>query len=170
VADEKDAKPDEPTKKRGGSIILLIAAVLLLTGVAAGGGVLLGFQLVSSIGDSVRQKADSEAAEKYPVASRYAGDTSLHILPPVITNIASPEDVWVRIEASLVLEKDAVDDPDLVSAKVSEDILAYLRTVSLAQIEGASGFQHLRDDLNERIAVRSEGRIHELVLQALVIQ
>ncbi len=105
----------EPAPRKGGSVLVLIAAMLLLTGLAAGGGVLLGFQLVTSIGDSVRHKADSEAAAKYPVASRYTGDTSLLILPPVITNLASPEDVWIRLESSIVLEEGAVDDADLLA-------------------------------------------------------
>jgi flagellar FliL protein len=169
TAEAAEAAP-EPAPRKGGSVLVLIAAMLLLTALAAGGGVLLGFQLVTSIGDSVRHKADSEAAAKYPVASRYTGDTSLLILPPVITNIAAPEDVWIRLESSIVLEEGAVDDADLLAGKISEDILAYLRTVTLPQISGASGFQHLRDDLQERLAIRSEGRVNELVIQTLVIQ
>ena len=53
---------------------------------------------------------------------------------------------------------------------ISEDILAYLRTVTLSQIEGPSGMQHLREDLVERARIRSEGRVKELVIQTLVVQ
>ena len=45
-----------------------------------------------------------------------------------------------------------------------------MRTLTLAQIAGASGLQHLREDLNERAAIRSDGRVRELILQTLVVQ
>ena len=45
-----------------------------------------------------------------------------------------------------------------------EDIVAFLGP-SRSQIEGASGFQHLREDLNERVRVRSGGKVRDLVIQ-----
>ena len=48
--------------------------------------------------------------------------------------------------------------------------LAYLRTLSMAQIEGASGLQHLREDLNERVAIRTKGAVRELIVESLVVQ
>ena len=38
------------------------------------------------------------------------------------------------------------------------------------QIEGANGFQNLREDLNERARVRSGGRVREVVIQSLVVE
>ena len=58
----------------------------------------------------------------------------------------------------------------MLAAQIAEDIVAYLRTVSLAQIEGASGFQHLREDLNDRVRVRSGGKVRDLVIQSLVVE
>jgi flagellar FliL protein len=48
--------------------------------------------------------------------------------------------------------------------------VAYLRTVPLAQIEGPSGFLHLREDLNERARIRSGGKVKELVVQSLMLE
>jgi flagellar FliL protein len=45
-----------------------------------------------------------------------------------------------------------------------------MRTLSEAQIGGASGLQHLREDLNERAAIRSGGLVRELIIQTLVVQ
>jgi flagellar protein FliL len=42
--------------------------------------------------------------------------------------------------------------------------------VTLAEIGGASGLQHLREDLTERAVIRSQGHVHELILQTLVVQ
>ena len=48
-------------------------------------------------------------------------------------------------------------------------IIARLRP-KLAQIQGASGFQHLREDLNDRVRVRSGGKVRDLVIQSLIIE
>jgi flagellar FliL protein len=58
----------------------------------------------------------------------------------------------------------------MLAAQITEDIVAFLRTVPLTQIQGASGFQHLREDLNDRVRVRSGGKVRDLVIQALIIE
>ena len=37
-------------------------------------------------------------------------------------------------------------------------------------IQGVAGLEHLRQDLNERAATRSEGRVRELIIRSLVVQ
>ncbi|WP_052763752.1 flagellar basal body-associated FliL family protein [Microvirga massiliensis] len=59
---------------------------------------------------------------------------------------------------------------DVWASEIRQDTLAYLRTVSLAQIQGPSGLLHLREDLNERVQIRSKGAVKELVIQALIVQ
>ena len=61
-------------------------------------------------------------------------------------------------------------NPDVMAGEIRQDILAYLRTLSLAQIQGPSGLLHLREDLNERVKLRSKGVIQELVLETLIVQ
>ena len=58
----------------------------------------------------------------------------------------------------------------MLVAQIAEDIIAFLRTVTLVQIQGASGFQHLREDLNDRVRVRSGGKIRDLVIQSMIIE
>ena len=48
--------------------------------------------------------------------------------------------------------------------------MAYLRTVSLQQIEGPRGFQHLREDLKERVTIRSDGRVSNLLFRTFLIE
>jgi len=91
-------------------------------------------------------------------------------LPPVVTNIGSPQETWVRLEASMIFDPKAVPQPDALGAEIAADVLAYMRTVSLAQIQGPIGLQNLREDLNERASVRSGGKVKELVLRTLVLQ
>ena len=162
---------DEKAKGGSGSLVMVLGAVVVLSLVAAGGGGFLGLKLYSMVEQSVQRK--SEAAEKAKAQSikpAVAGAAQIKALAPVVTNLANPSTSWVRLEGSLVLEEMPAAEADLLAAKVSEDIIAFLRTVTVAQIEGASGFQHLREDLTDRVKARSAGRARELVIHTFVVE
>ena len=149
-------------------MLKLIAAMLLLTVVAAAGGGGLGIKLADQVENAVRLKDSAE--EKPAVEPKYTGPTHLKPLAPILTNLAEPRDIWIRVESSIVFDDEEIAGDDVLAAKIGEDILAYLRTVSLAQIDSPSGMQHLREDLGERARIRSEGRVKELVIQTMVVQ
>ena len=144
--------------------ILIVAALTL----AAGGiGFLSGLQILSSAEDSARSKG-AAPAEVHGEPPRVE-TAKLKPLAPIMTNLAESSPVWIRLEASLVF--DAIpEDAETLSARISEDILGFLRTVSMKQIEGATGFQNLSEDLNERVRVRSNGRVRELIIQGLIVE
>ena len=96
--------------------------------------------------------------------------TIIRELPPIVTNIALPEDVWIRLETSLVFDAEKLPEPDVAIKEISSDILSYLRTLSLPQVQGARGLRHLREDLNERVAIRTDGKVKELLIQGMVVQ
>jgi len=150
------------------SVFPWIAAMLLLTLFAAGAGTLLGFRLITLIKeqDHAKVEANGPPAE----IPKYAQGLSVYSLPPVVTNLASPATMWIRIEMAILYDKDKVQKPEVLSAKISEDILGFLKTLTLDDISGPSGFQHLQEDLNERAAIRSESKVNELLIQSLVIQ
>jgi flagellar FliL protein len=166
AADPRSAAP------KSSSPMAFIAVMVVLTGIAVGFGGLLGLQLVGRM-----EKADGEKPpQQTPPPSagtankdRYAGNVSLRTLAPIVTNLANPDKTWIRIEALLVMDEQTPDAGTL-SAQIVEDIVAFLRTVSLSQIQGASGFQHLREDLNDRVRVRSGGKIRDLVVQSMIIE
>jgi flagellar protein FliL len=149
-----------------------VLGMLIATLVAAGGGAFFGMQL----GSAPRKEADrSEAAAGHgrdsggEKSKMLEGAVKVIPLPPILSNIAVPADVWVRIEAQAIFEgKD--EEAKVLIPKVSEDLLAFMKTVTLAQIEGPSGFQHLREDLDDRARVRSEGKIRELVIESFIIE
>ncbi len=147
---------------------LVWAAVLAgLTLGAAAAGTCLGLLL------------GAEPAKQPPAAAgpagkageiKYGTETLVRELPPIIANLAEPSDSWVRVQASIVFDMKTVPKPDLLAAEIAQDLLGFLRTLSLAQIGGASGLQHLREDLNERASTRSGGLVRELIVQTLVVQ
>ena len=98
-----------------------------------------------------------EAAEKLGVV----------YLEPITTNLAGPTETWVRLELALVF----AEKGDLVIAQtVQQDVLAYLRTVKFHQIDGPSGFQHLKSDIEERAAIRSEGKVKGVLIRTLLFE
>lgn len=89
-------------------------------------------------------------------------------LPPITTNLAAPSDIWVRMELDIVLGAPSTD-PNLVE-RVHQDLLAFIRTVKMHQIEGASGFQHLKTDMEERAATRSDGLVKMVLIKTLLFE
>ena len=99
-----------------------------------------------------------------------AGPSTIVDLPPIVTNLGAPQDTWVRLEGSIIFDPGTLPHPDAVAGRIGDDILAYLRTVSLRQLEGPIGLENIRQDLNERAAIRSDGKVRAFVIRTLVVQ
>jgi flagellar protein FliL len=91
-------------------------------------------------------------------------------LPPIVTNLGAPQDTWIRLEGSIVFDPKTLPHPEAVAGQIGDDVLAYLRTVSLRQLEGPIGLENIRQDLNERAAIRSGGKVRAFVIRTLVVQ
>ena len=109
-------------------------------------------------------------AEPTPRRRRSPAASGLFEMPPIVTNLGSPKDTWIRLEASIVFDAKAVQHPETLADEIASDELAYLRTVTLSQIEGPIGLENIRQDLNERAAIRSGGKVSELIIRTLVVQ
>ena len=91
-------------------------------------------------------------------------------LPPIVTNLGAPQDTWVRLEGSIIFDPKTLPHPEAVAGQIGDDVLAYLRTVALHQLEGPIGLENIRQDLNERAATRSGGKVRAFVIRTLVVQ
>lgn len=165
----------EPKKKS--ATLMLIAAIAVLTLVGGGGGWLIGTLLAPKIA-AVKEAEKAADAEKAAGAHgegkdeeglpRIAAEANGIVqLEPITTNLAYPSESWIRLEVALLFNG-AIDVK--IAEDVHQDILAYLRTVSLQQIEGPRGFQYLKDDIQERVDLRSEGRVSKVMFRTFVIE
>lgn len=150
-------------KAAGGSLYIAVIAVTLF-GAAAGG--YFGMLAPGIIGHGATQNGQDHEAKAASPASKL----TLRVLQPVTTNLANPSTTWIRLETAALIKEDLGSEAEAILAKVTEDIAAFMRTVPLDQIEGPSGFQNLREDLNDRVRVRSGGKVAELLIQALVVE
>ena len=113
-----------------------------------------------------RGQADAESSASAPAAQ----PSTIVDLPPIVTNLGAPQDTWVRLEGSIIFDPKTLPHPEAVAGQIGDDVLAYLRTVSLHQLEGPIGLENIRQDLNERAATRSGGKVHAFVIRTLVVQ
>lgn len=159
MATVEETSPPE----KGPSLIIQLAVLLGLTVAAVGAGWLTGQYLTAtqSAPALTSQPARGEEGEAPAAAD------GILPLQPVTTNLAGPGETWVRMELALVFE----DETDAAIAEfVHQDIMAYLRTVTLSQIEGASGFQHLKSDLEERAQIRTGGKVKSILIRTLLFE
>lgn len=171
MADEETGEA-KPKKKSGAMMTIVGVAVLTLLG--AGGGWAVGSMLAPSVKSAEAEKpADPKAAG----GEKKEGETGLpHIsteannvvqLEPITSNLAYPSENWVRLEVALLFN----GPPDVkIAEDIHQDIMAYVRTVSLQQIEGPRGFQYLRDDIQERVDLRSQGRVSKVMFRTFVVE
>ncbi len=163
---------DEAPPRSGPSLVIQLGLLVVLTVAAAGMGWVSGGFLNGGNGPGPAGSAHSAAPAGHEAAAGHdkdgeAGSSTVIPLQAITTNIGSPRDVWVRMEVSLVLDTpQGADLPDLVL----QDFLAYIRTVKMHEIEGASGFRHLRENLEERAAIRSDGHVKQVLIRTLLFE
>ncbi|WP_454700254.1 flagellar basal body-associated FliL family protein [Agrobacterium burrii] len=160
------------SKKKSSPVVMTIVGVVILTLLGAGGGWLVGGMIAPKL-------AGPEAVAHAPAASAEKGKGAEGIekisaeangivqLDPITTNLAYPSTNWVRLEVALMF-KGPVEVG--LAEDIHQDIMAYVRTVSLQQLEGPRGFQYLKDDLQERVDLRSKGRVSKVMFRTFVIE
>jgi flagellar FliL protein len=151
------------SKPKGG---IPLIAVLIVTIVCGAAGAFFGMQVPTL----VEPDASGGKPETHSKVEAEAKKIDVRTLAPITTNLARPANTWIRLETAALVKEELGPEGNALLGKLAEDVVAYLRTVPLDQLEGASGFQHLREDLNERVRIRSEGKITELIVQALVVE
>jgi len=153
----------QPSRNSG-----FLAALILLTMVGGGAGAGLAKYVFDNTEDEVldRLRQQQNLTETLP----FPPSTRLQTLEPLVTNLASPKEAWIRLQASVLLEDETDGDVAVMRKKVEDDFLAYLRTLTLAHLEGGIGLQHLKEDLTERARTRTKGLIHEVILESVVVQ
>lgn len=116
-------------------------------------------------------EADAEAnppMEDEPPADMAEIET--HDFPPVVTNIADPSTVWVRLEGQLKIKKGGEKKPEAVAASASQQMLAYLRTVKLADLQGSAGLYALVEDLDDVVRAASGGQAQGVMITGLIVE
>ena len=178
-------------KKNNGAMNFIVI-VALLTLVGAGTGFAVGALLRAepraeahaAAPDTVAAATETEtghakeknsqtpdgAGEEEPVEAIDPRGVKAIPFPPVLTTLAEPVGAWIRLEGSILVATDTEDAPELLAEKAGEQILTYLRSVRLTQIEGPAGVLGLRGDLNETVKALSNGQVRGVLIHGLVVE
>lgn len=116
---------------------------------------------------------DAEVIAAFEVPAPVAPDEPLTVVPlqPIITNLAAPQGVWLRVEASILVKQGGGrGGTQTLAEETGASILAYLRTLSLQDIEGASAFLAFRDDLDDLVRTVSRGAAAKVLVKSLVVE
>lgn len=166
-----------PPARKGPSMIVQGGVLLVLTLLTAG----LGWFAGNYLGQGASQETASAPSGDHAAGGggghgeegkEGEGDEApvnprLVPLAPMTTNLAAPDSVWVQLELTLLV--DAPQPPELIET-VHQDLFAYMRTVKLHQIEGASGYRHLKAELEERARIRSDGHVQQVLVRTLIFE
>ena len=179
---EAEAEAEEAAPKKS-SLIVQIVVFLLITGVAAGAGFGVSMFMESpapqmaaaqdtasddaakedeAAADEAKMEEKSEEDEEAALKNAYAKP-----LAPILTNLAAPDNVWVRMELAVVGKPDLEDE---MLEQIHQDLFAYMRTVKLHHVEGPSGYQNLKAELSERASMRSGGAAQLVLVRTLVFE
>ena len=173
----------EPAAPKKPSIIVTAGAIAVLSLLGIGGGWFVGNTLLVPAAPVAATPVVPAAAEHAPAAAAEGGHgapaaggehgaagaagPSLIALDPIVTNLGYPTDNWIRLE--LALQFNGPGDTGMAQ-DLHQELMAYLRTVSLQQLQGPRGFQYLRDDLREIVDLRSKGRVSKVLFRTFVIE
>lgn len=194
MADEEDDGEEKPKSGAMGLIIAMVLLTVIGGGLGAGFGMYLADANKSQVAaneekDKAKKEEMAKAEEEEKAKKKDKGkegdeaegeaedvasnpiDSSVVVpLRPVVSNLADGERTWIRLEASVALIEIGEQDKDVVLAQITEDILAFVRSLTLEQLEGSAGFEHLHEDLSDLIKTRTKSDANRLIITGLIVE
>jgi flagellar protein FliL len=119
--------------------------------------------------DSNGDEAEEHSGPDIAAADNMA-EMVVEPLTPVITNVANPKSVWIRLEGSIIVKSGSEVSPKVLSAQAGQQVMAYLRSIDLKQVEGSSGLFHVKEDLNEIMQSFSGGEVRQILISGFIVE
>lgn len=157
------AMPAATSKKRSRKPLLLAA---LLVPLAAGGAAAWMFraQLMPAPAQKPAPTAAAAAAPATPVF------VDLDEMTVTIPNGGHPRQLRIRIVLELTRPTSKTQPADLITPRVYDALLTYLRTVQSDELEGGLALDRLRGDLYRRLSLLlGTDVLHDVLITGLVL-
>lgn len=127
-------------------------------------------QHTAETGDKSNGETEHELLPEFEPADDVLTELAVTPIVPVLTNLSEPKNVWIRIEGSILSRKESEVPSGVLAAQAGQQVLAYLRTIKLSEIEGASGLQHVNEDLNEVMRTFSRGEVRQFLISGFIVE
>jgi flagellar FliL protein len=157
---------DAPATGMSGADFIKSMAVALLLGIGGGGA--FGYFVIPSAPAS-QSKAAPAAKSGAPRTGRFPNDALEIGVPSIIVDLKGEPRSRVRLDLSIVAVH-GTSATGTLKDEVREDVIAYLKGLTVADIQGVRGFQNLREQLDDRAKIRGRGAILGLLIGGFVIE
>jgi flagellar FliL protein len=164
----RDDAPAEnaPTPRRKGRRALMIAATGLLIVVGSAGA---AYQFVPQVSETVHRLAGGKALPEPAIS---AGPVFVDLPEMAVTLPNGGRARQMRIRLSIELAKKSTDLPpmEILSPRVYDALLTYLRTLRDGELDGGLAIDRLRSDLYRRLTVvLGPGVVADVLITGLVV-
>jgi flagellar FliL protein len=163
-------KSDGDTPAAASSTADLVKSMLIAAALGIGGGAAFGY-FVMPVGNAVpvEEAKAASAAPQVPVQGRFPSDALEIGIPSIIVDLSGEPRSRVRLDVSIVAVH-GTSQFGFLKNEVREDVIAYLKGLTVADIQGVRGFQNLREQLEDRAKIRGRGAILGLLIGGFVIE
>lgn len=155
----------------GASTADFVKSALLAAVLGIGGGAAFGYFAIPLATESViavdARPADPASKEAAP--GRFPSDAIEITIPSIIVDLSGEPKSRVRLDLSAVAVH-GTPESGLLKNEIREDVMAYLKGMTVADVQGISGFQNLREQLEDRARIRGRGAILGLLIGGFVIE
>lgn len=176
------------SNKKSGAMGFIVVAVILCAIGAGSGAAFTMFVLKPELATGAKpheatpaEHAAKSAADGHGGAGGAGGGGDKHDakavkakkivdMEPVHASLAGSGGTWIRLEAAVVFSGEGKEDHALLVRHIAQDALAYLRSLSLAQIDSAAGLEFVREDLSEIASMRTKGAAEEVLLKTIMVE
>lgn len=158
------------TRKKGSRLLLFGAAALLLLGGGAGTAWVLvpgAAEFMRKIyGLSAAPAEEADATAPSPQARPVF--VELPEMTLTLPNAGRPRQL--RLKLAMEVAADPGQPPELMSPRVYDSLVLYLRTLRDGELEGALAMDRLRGDLHRRLdLLLGEGRVRDVLITGFVV-
>lgn len=166
------AKRDDGAPASAGGTGDVMKAMVAAIFLGVGGGAAFGYLAVPEAAPEklVAAAAIESENEKMPLKNgRFPRDAIEISIPSIIVDLKGEPKTRVRLDVSIVAAH-GTSDAGPLKGEVREDVISYLKGLTVGEIQGVRGFQNLREQLDDRAKVRGRGAILGLLIGGLVIE
>lgn len=159
---------EEKNDSSGGGAADLVKSVLAAVIIGVGGGGAYGYFVLPNSASALAPPA-AQIEEKPPAAGRFPNDALAIEISSIIADLETAPRMRVRLDISIIVAH-GTQETTTLKDEVKEDVIAYLKGLTLSDFQGVRGFQNLREQLDDRARVRGRGAILGLLIGGLVLE
>jgi flagellar protein FliL len=169
VANDKGDQMDDARTGGASTADFVKSAIVAVVLGISGGGAFGYFVVPDGSGSSNPSAAQSIESPQSPSAGRFPNDALEVEIPSLIAELETEPRMRVRLDVSIIVAHGTPETTTL-KGEVKEDVIAYLKGLTLADIQGVRGFQNLREQLDDRARIRGRGAILGLLIGGLLLE